>query len=287
MSYSVQCTHCQAALKSAKPLRVGKNVKCPKCQQPFTVESSEPKPPHPNPIPPVPEALSEDDEMAAAIAKLQAEQTGARPALAAAPKPAAAPVQEVDVAEVDDDLEPDSEAKRAPAKKKKPPPGDDDEAPRLEKKRDDEDEEEDDRAGPRKKKAKKGGNAMLLIGIVGGGFLVLLLCFGCGGAAVYLSDRFLPPDIVGKWENAEFVKLVYEFRADGTGSLNAGLKIDFRYRQQGSKLTLQPTGMRNLGVDGAKMDGLDESHFLVRREGDTLILQDELKGIDIRLRKIP
>lgn len=41
MSYSIQCVHCQAVLKSSAPVPVGKSVKCPKCQQAFTTPGEE------------------------------------------------------------------------------------------------------------------------------------------------------------------------------------------------------------------------------------------------------
>src|ERR1019366_3659631 len=115
MSYSIQCTHCQAVLKSSALVLAGKKVKCPKCGQMFT--TGEPKremPPKPAaPTPPPAESLAEDDEMDAAIAKLEAEQAGGKKP-AAKPTPVVQPVamkpqaaaepEDFEVPEIDDDL---------------------------------------------------------------------------------------------------------------------------------------------------------------------------------------
>ena len=80
-------------LKSSALVPAGKKVKCPKCGQMFT--TGEPKremPPKPAaPTPPSAESLAEDDEMDAAIAKLEAEQAGGKKPVAPAVQPAPAP----------------------------------------------------------------------------------------------------------------------------------------------------------------------------------------------------
>jgi phage FluMu protein Com len=96
MSYTIQCVHCQAVLKSVVPVPAGKKVKCPKCQQMFTTGGNAAQPaaaPTPPAAPAQDEALADDDEMARAIAKLEAEQTfGKKPAATETkPDPAPAP----------------------------------------------------------------------------------------------------------------------------------------------------------------------------------------------------
>src|SRR2546421_507342 len=101
MSYSIQCVHCKAVLKSPTPIPGGKNVKCPKCKATFTTPPDKPgqpapiptdvaAPPGEKPAPAPKESALGDDAMDAAIAKLQTEQAGSKkPAPAAAPKKSA------------------------------------------------------------------------------------------------------------------------------------------------------------------------------------------------------
>jgi hypothetical protein len=80
------------------------------------------------------------------------------------------------------------------------------------------------------------------------------------------------------------IKISYEFRADGTGEMDAIFKLNFRYRQSGNKLTIEPLDVGFGGLGGKVQGG--ESHLTVRREGDTLILRDDSKGGDMRLSKV-
>src|ERR1019366_6417987 len=95
MSHSIQCVHCQAILKSAAPVPAGKKIRCPKCQQLFTT-----------PVAPAAPPLDEDDETAAAIAKLEGDQAlSKKPAPAPPPAPVVAPTpNEEEIPEIDDDL---------------------------------------------------------------------------------------------------------------------------------------------------------------------------------------
>jgi phage FluMu protein Com len=113
MSYSISCIHCQAVLKSAAPVRAGKKVRCPKCQQLFTTPAENTEPANaPAPITPqpaLPEPLADDDEMAAAIAKLEGEQALGNKPSTTVPKPgptpqapAPAPIANADVSEEDE-----------------------------------------------------------------------------------------------------------------------------------------------------------------------------------------
>jgi predicted Zn finger-like uncharacterized protein len=94
MSYSIQCIHCKAVLKSQMPVPAGKKVKCPRCQQMFTTGTEAAAPTLP--APPVPASgpsgalADDDDEMASAIAKLEAEQTFGKKPAPAESKPAPA-----------------------------------------------------------------------------------------------------------------------------------------------------------------------------------------------------
>ena len=96
MSYSTNCPHCKAVLKSPTPIPEGKKVKCPKCKQMFTTAASPEPPAAPElaaPAPPAPPPQQElhDDEMDRAIAALQGEHgLGGKPAPAPTPQPAAA-----------------------------------------------------------------------------------------------------------------------------------------------------------------------------------------------------
>jgi hypothetical protein len=163
MSHSIQCPHCQAVLKSPTPVPPGKNVKCPQCKQFFA--TGEPrKEAAPAPVAPVSNDLfNEDDEMAAAIAKLEADQSAGTPPapVPAKPAPAAAPKQDELVVTEDELIEPEEEEKPIQQKpvKKEPPPAkkkreddDEDEKPRPKNKRYDEDEASSEKPRSRSKK---------------------------------------------------------------------------------------------------------------------------------------
>ena len=339
MSHSIQCTHCQAVLKSPTAVPAGKKVKCPKCQQVFTTGEAAAPPPAPEPVPAP--AMSEDDEMAAAIAKLEAESSAKKPepskeeldkikapAIAArggtlqADGTGVRDRDEEEVPEVDDDLvEADDdlvEEDEPPAKKKKKRDDDDDDSsdrkkkrrdededdePRSKKKsrKDDDDEEEeprpkkksrkddddDDDDRPRKKEpAKSGGGMMMILGIVGGVLFLLIACGGCGVGGVFLMNAAVAPDIVGKWEEDNIIKIRYEFRGDGTGTMDAIVKLDFRYKQEGSKLSLNYTDVDIGGFAKGKVDNRSGLVYIARREGDFLYLREESKTADLKLKKV-
>jgi hypothetical protein len=359
MSHSIQCTHCHATLKSSKPVPAGKQVTCPKCKQAFTTPTDGPTTKFetttsldaPPPPAPEPEPALGDDDLDAAIAKLQAEQSaGKKPAAApAAPPPPPKPVipnmeipEDEDLVDPepeetpqvepqamvepapsknrqntddddeprarrkrddDEDDEPRSKRRRAddddePRSKRKRRDEEDDDEPRSKRKRDDEEEDEDDAPrskrkrrdrdhdddddDPRrvKKKVKKGGSgAMLWILLAVGGVLGLLLCCG-GGVGVYF---FLPgvgpmggPNIVGRWENRDIIQVVYEFKGNGTGQIEAfGTITWFDYRQRGDKLELTTTRVQALGMDVQVPRRTDT--LQVSRDGDTLRL-DGVEG---------
>ena len=261
MSYSIRCDHCKAILKSPTPVPAGKKIKCPKCKQLFTTP---------------PDAPTKDDAQETSVAAVR-KQPPPRPK--AKPAPAAEPEEEIP--EIDDDLVvPDDEP---PAKKKRRDPDEeDDDEPRSKnrKKRaeedddeDAEDEDEDDRPRKTAKKKKKAGRPMMLILLLGGGFVALLACIGCGvGAFIFLGGG--GPDILGKWENNDFIKITYEFRPDGTGAMQAiGLNVTFKYRLIGSELELEPTGAGAGGIF-ANVQGQRTARLRVTREGETLRMEE-------------
>jgi predicted Zn finger-like uncharacterized protein len=94
MSYSIQCIHCKAVLKSQVPVPAGKKVKCPRCQQMFTTAAEAAAAKQPAPAGPASAPAGthagDDDEMARAIVKLEAEQTFGMKSPPAETKPAAA-----------------------------------------------------------------------------------------------------------------------------------------------------------------------------------------------------
>src|SRR5205085_1440185 len=123
---------------------------------------------------------------------------------------------------------------------------DEDDEPRSKKKRrdddDDDDDDEDEPRSSRKKGKKKAGSPLMLIGLIGGGLLVLLLCGGAGITG-FLLFGLGTPNVVGKWESQEAkdalgIKVFYEFRADGTGKLDAIGVVHFTYTQNGAELIL-------------------------------------------------
>ena len=89
MSYSIQCIHCKAVLKSKVPAPAGKKVKCPRCQQMFTTGAASQTLPDSAPPPSAQTAAldDDDDEVARAIAKLEAEQTFGKKSAPAETKP--------------------------------------------------------------------------------------------------------------------------------------------------------------------------------------------------------
>jgi predicted Zn finger-like uncharacterized protein len=445
MSYSIQCIHCMAVLKSKVPAPAGKKVKCARCQQMFTTGAAaasltlpatapppaaqspalaededemaraiakleaeqtfgkKPAPAESKPVPavqappvapaPAPNcALSEEDEMAAAIAKLEAEQTfGQKPA---AVETKLAPVVETAlkvtavpddaIPKIDDDLVlpdeegPTSERKRSKnedessSKKKKGHADEEDDEPRTQKKgrRDDEDEEEhskkkkgrdedDDEPRSKKKKSRgdeededeersqkkrkdeeddeaftekpqpekakrraedgdddaprskkkgrdddddfddeprridkkktkqKAGSPMMLILLIGGGILGLFGCCGCGIGGYFLFG-FGRPDIVGRWQSTDVIRIVYEFRADGTGKMEGlGVEAHFNYSLNGSQITLTNTRVKVGAMEVPAKDAAQVS-FRVVREGDTLRFEDYngRQGARLTLRKI-
>lgn len=273
MSYSIQCVHCKAVLKSPTPVPGGKTVKCPKCKQAFTTPAAKSE---------TPQKAPDTDE---------------------------AKIPEID----DDLVEPDEvpvetsvEEGEPPSKKKKKRDRDDeddedDDKPHSRKRRSDpdEDDEEDDREKKSKKKKKKkaGSPLMMILLLVGGGF-ALLACCGCGiGGGAYFGvvpgvGSIGAPDITGKWSgevDAGFIKLkhTWEFRRDGTGTHDSLLNVHFRYRQSGNKTTITYTGVGDLKGEGTKVDGRNTVTFTTRREGDTLTLIDDARNQSLTLRKAP
>lgn len=376
-SYSIQCSHCQAVLKSPVPVPGGKTVKCPRCKQSFTTpEPSKTRIDAKTAVaPPAPAsaALDDDAEMEAAIAKLQGDAGVGAPPPAAAPQPAAPPapapsaadpldddaemaaaiaklqgdgglgappapppaaksepappIPDMEIPEIDDDLvvpdeegpaaedvaedfhmevDEDDEAAGKQKKKKRAGDDEDDEAisdkpagkrkkgrpdddnnddededrrAKNKKRRADEDDDDDDEPRTKKKKKKKAGSPMLLIGLIGGGLFALLLCCGLGiGGFVLFGGGLGGPDVVGRWEQNQIIKITYEFRPDGKGRMETILSYDFHYRVSGNKLTVEPI------IFGMKADPIT---YTVRRTGDTLHLRDDAKGTELELRKIP
>jgi predicted Zn finger-like uncharacterized protein len=166
----------------------------------------------------------------------------------------------------------------------------DDDAPRSKKRgRDGDDEDEDD--GPRRiderKKKKKAGSPIMLILLIGSGVLGLFGCCGCGVGAYFLFG-FGRPDVVGRWENTDVIRIVYEFRADGTGKMEGlGLESHFDYSLNGSQITLTNTRAKAGGMELPVKDAVQVS-FRVVREGDTLRFEDYngRQGARLTLRKI-
>jgi hypothetical protein len=355
MSFSIQCTHCHATLKSPKPVPAGKKVTCPKCKHAFTTPTDGPTtkfetttsidvPPPPSPEP---EPALGDDDLDAAVAKLQAEQSaGKKPAGAPGQPPPPKPV--IPNMEIPDDdlvdpepeetpqVEPQAMVEPAPSKNRQNSDGeeeprsrrnrdddeddepqsrrsraddedeprskrkrrdyddDDDDKPRSKRKRDDDDDDEDDEPRsnrkrrdrddddddePRskKKKVKKSGSgAMMWILLAVGGVFGLLLCCG-GGIGVYFlfPGGFGPlggPNVVGRWEHRDVIPIVYEFKGNGTGQVEAmGTITWFDYRQRGASLDMTPTRVQAFGMDLQVPRRTNTIN--VSRDGDTLRME--------------
>ena len=62
-SFSVQCVHCQAVLKSPAPVPGGKIVKCPKCKKSFTTPGAGTNKPQTTPVVAAPPPADDDGEM--------------------------------------------------------------------------------------------------------------------------------------------------------------------------------------------------------------------------------
>src|SRR2546428_8720790 len=76
----IDCPECGATLKPAKPLRPGKKVRCPKCDNVFVVPGGE----------------DEDEEVPARKTKAAAGKVTRKPAPAPEPPPPPPPVKPVD-----------------------------------------------------------------------------------------------------------------------------------------------------------------------------------------------
>jgi phage FluMu protein Com len=259
MSYSIQCVHCQAILKSPTPVPGGKTVKCPKCKQAFVTPEAEAAPPEPPPAPePAPEPSAPaipnmeipevDDELVAPDDDLV--------------EPDEEEIVETDVEEEvgeEEDAKPkakkkrkdedDEEEPRSRKKKRRDEEDDEDEEPRSKKKRKIEDEEEDEEPRSRKKrkeddeddapkkgkKKKKAGSAMtMILALVGGGVVLsLCLCCTCGGGGYFYTSK----PMVGRWEPAEGpmvgLKVQMEFGYFGTGRVHTE-GFDRRFNRQES-----------------------------------------------------
>ncbi|HZZ79823.1 MAG TPA: DUF5640 domain-containing protein, partial [Gemmataceae bacterium] len=113
-----------------------------------------------------------------------------------------------------------------------------------------------------------------------GGFFVLLACIGVGIAGVLLLGGG-GPDIVGTWEQREFIVIRYEFRPDGTGTMNSIVAINFNYTLSGGELTITPTGVA--GIQGVRGNSV---RHRVTRTGDTLRLEDVNTRKVITLHKV-
>lgn len=149
MSYSIQCVHCKAVLKSPTPVPAGKKVKCPKCKEVFTTPAAAEKstttlekktalgqlPPEKAAAPPKPTApVAEEfppplakleaehsvkpaspEEAAAALAKLEADQAAGAKKPVPQPMPAAKPIPNMEIPDEDEDLvEPEEEELEEP-----------------------------------------------------------------------------------------------------------------------------------------------------------------------------
>jgi DNA mismatch repair ATPase MutL/phage FluMu protein Com len=242
MSYSIQCVHCQAILKSPTPVPGGKTVKCPKCKQAFVTPEAAPPPepppaPEPEPAPEPPSPAIPNMEIPEVDDDLVAPDDGLV-------EPDDEEIVETDVEEEieEEETKPKTKKKRkdeddeprSRKKKRKDEDEDDDEedeAPRSKKHRkdDDDDEEEDDEPRPKKKrkdddednapkkgKKKKAGSSrtLLLMLLGGGGILGLCMCCTCGSGGYFYWSK----PLVGRWEPA-----------DGRGLGNTKVYVEFGY----------------------------------------------------------